>query len=194
MLRIASLLAVATLVIARAQVPAQNPASQSEQPTFHIGVDAVRIDAVVTDSKGQIVTDLTADDFELKDDGRPQKVTLATFVPVASGPATPAPSQTMAAAGVTPPPAARPLARDEVQRSILVLVDDLGTSFEGLYYSRKALHTFIDESLLPTDLVAVTRTGMYAGMQRQFTTDRRLMHSAVDELRWTALSRRGRPL
>ncbi len=32
---------------------------------------------------------------------------------------------------------------------------------------------------------------MYAGMQRQFTTDRRLMHSAVDELRWTALSRRG---
>ncbi len=90
-----------------------------------------------------------------------------------------------------PPPAARPLARDEVQRSILVLVDDLGISWEGLYYARKALHTFIDESLLPTDLVALTRTGMYAGMQRQFTTDRRLMHSAVDELRWTALSRRG---
>ena len=192
MLRIASLLALATLAIARAQAPAQNPPSPPEQPTFHIGVDAVRIDAIVTDSKGQIVTDLTADDFELKDDGRPQKVTLATFVPVASGPATPAPTQAAGAApGATPPPAIRPLARDEVQRSILVLVDDLGSSWEGLYYARKALHTFIDQSLLPTDLVALTRTGMYAGMQRQFTTDRRLMHSAVDELRWTALSRRG---
>src|SRR6478752_9633069 len=84
-LRISLLLAVVTLAIARAQVPVQNPPSPPEQPTFHIGVDAVRIDAVVTDSKGQIVTDLTADDFELKDDGRSQKVTLATFVPVASG-------------------------------------------------------------------------------------------------------------
>ena len=164
--------------------------SAIEQPTFHIGVDAVRIDAVVTDAKGQIVTDLTADDFELKDDGRPQKVTLATFVPVASGPATPARRQQRrccSGAGLRLPSA--PLARDEVQRSILVLVDDLGISFEGLYAARKALHTFIDESLLSTDLVALTRTGMYAGMQRQFTTDRRLLHSAVDELRWTALSR-----
>ena len=87
MLRVALLLVVAMLAMAGAQVPVQNPPSPPEQPTFHIGVDAVRIDAVVTDAKGQIVTDLTADDFELKDDGRPQKVTLATFVPVASGPA-----------------------------------------------------------------------------------------------------------
>jgi VWFA-related protein len=187
------ILGAAVIALVHAQAPAQTPSSQAEQPTFHVGVDAVRIDAVVTDSKGNIVTDLTADDFELKDDGRPQKVTLATFVPVASGPATPVQSQAMVAAppGATPPPAVRPLARDEVQRSILVLVDDLGISWEGLYAARKALHTFIDRSLLPTDLVALTRTGMYAGMQRQFTTDRRLMHSAVDELRWTALSRRG---
>jgi len=38
-----------------------------------------------------------------------------------------------------------------------VLVDDLGISWEGLYAARKALHTFIDRSLLPTDLVALTR-------------------------------------
>ena len=184
----AAALVAAALVTGHAQAPAQNPPSPPEPPAFHIGVDAVRIDAVVTDAKGQIVTDLTADDFQLKDDGRPQKVTLATFVPVTSGPAPPSPSP---AAGSTGPPAARSLARDEVQRSILVLFDDLGISWKGLYYARKALHTFIDESLQPTDLVAFTRTGMYAGMQRQFTTDRRLMHSAVDELRWTALSRRG---
>ena len=84
-LRIASLLAVATLAVARAQVPAQNPPSPPDQPTFHIGVDAVRIDAVVTDKDGNLVTDLTADDFEVYEDRRVQKVVLATFVPVADG-------------------------------------------------------------------------------------------------------------
>ena len=118
--RVALAMAATILTVAHAQSPPQGPQAQIEQPTFHIGVDAVRIDAVVTDSKGQIVTDLTADDFELKDDGRPQKVTLATFVNVASGPETPAPSRTMATLAATPPPAVRPLARDEVQRSILV--------------------------------------------------------------------------
>jgi VWFA-related protein len=190
--RLVLLFAIATLAIRHAQAPADGPPTQTEPPAFHIGVDAVRIDAVVTDSKGQVVTDLTADDFELKDDGRPQKVTLATFVPVASGPATAElGSHALVTAGGAPPPSVHPLAPGEVQRSIVVLADDLGLSWESFLPTRKALHTFIDESLQPTDLVALIRTGMHAGMQRQFTTDRRLLHAAVDELRWTALSRRG---
>jgi VWFA-related protein len=189
---LSALIVAAALATGRAQIPAPAQSPPADQPTFHIGVDAVRIDAVVTDSKGQIVTDLTADDFELKDDGRSQKVTLATFVPVASG----SPLSTPLVASRVPGStgalqlAPRRLARGEVQRSIVVLVDDLGLSWESLYPTRKALHKFIDESLQPTDLVALTRTGMYAGMQRQFTTDRRILHSAVDELRWTAISRR----
>src|SRR5262249_50168254 len=125
--------------------------------------------------------------FELKDDGRPQKVTLATFVPVSSGPAI----GTSQPAATTAAQAARPLARGEVQRSIVLLADDLGLSWQSVLPTRKALHKFIDENLQPTDLVALTRTGMSVGMQRQFTTDKRLLDSAVDELRWTALSRRG---
>ncbi len=174
----------------------QAPAPDPSQPVFHIGVDAVRIDAVVTDKDGRIITDLTADDFELKDDGRPQTVTLATFVPVASGPATAAAADASRPArgdapSASPVPAAPPLPGKEMPRSIVVLVDDLGMSFESVYHARKALHTFFDESLQPTDVVAVTRTGMVAGTQRQFTTDRRLLHAAVDQLRWTVLSRRG---
>ena len=188
-------MAVLSGPLGRAQTPVQPP-PPAEPPTFHVGVDAVRIDAVVTDSNGQLVTNLTADDFELKDDGRPQKVTLATFVPVASGPEmatrVPTPPQNASLGNrASTAPVMRPLARDEVQRSIVILVDDLGLSWESLLPTRKALHSLLDDSLQPTDLVALTRTGAYAGMQRQFTTDRRLLHSAVDELRWTALSRRG---
>ena len=50
-------------------------------PSFRVGVDAVRIDAVVTDKHGRAVTDLSADDFELRQDGDPQVVTLAQVRP-----------------------------------------------------------------------------------------------------------------
>ena len=88
-------------------------------------------------------------------------MTLATFVPVANwGPRLPLPGAKRRFAGSAPGAARHaPLARDEVQRSILVaLVDDLGISFGGPPTTRgkPALHTFIDESLVSTDLVALT--------------------------------------
>ena len=42
----------------------------------------MRIDAVVTDRDGRIVSDLTADDFEVRQDGKRQTVTFAQFMPV----------------------------------------------------------------------------------------------------------------
>ena len=69
----------------RAQAPPQGAAQQTlpplPDPTFHVGVDAVRIDAIVTDKHGRVVTDLTADDFELRQDGYPV-VTLAQYARV----------------------------------------------------------------------------------------------------------------
>ena len=69
----------AALVRASSQAPA---AVTQPQPVFRVGVDVVRIDAVVTDKDGRVVTDLTAKDFELRQDGKVQNITLARFVPV----------------------------------------------------------------------------------------------------------------
>jgi VWFA-related protein len=41
------------------------------------------------------------------------------------------------------------------------------------------------------DLVALVRTAAAWGALQQLTTDRRVLHSAIDQIRWTALSRRG---
>ena len=62
---------------------AQQTADQTNVPRFRVGVDAIRIDAVVTDRDNRIVEDLTADDFEIKQDGKLQPVTFAQFMPVA---------------------------------------------------------------------------------------------------------------
>ena len=80
-------------------------------------MDAVRIDAVVTDRDNRIVEDLTADDFEIKQDGKLQPVTFAQFMPVAvRSAAAVVPKPTGRAESVAP--IATPIKRNEVQRTL----------------------------------------------------------------------------
>ena len=165
-------------------------AAPSDPPRFRIAVDVVRLDAVVTDKHGKLVTDLTADDFDVHQDGRPQKISLVRWVPITG-------SQTTAGTPVQPPagssatpPAAR-LARDEVQRTIMIVVDDLGTSFESYPPMRDALHRLVDDQLGPNDLVAVLRTSTPGNALQQFTSDRKALHAAIDALEWYWQSRTG---
>jgi len=51
-------------------------AGQEQQPTFRAGSDMVRVYATVTDGDGRIVTRLKQENFEVRDDGKPQPITL----------------------------------------------------------------------------------------------------------------------
>jgi hypothetical protein len=50
-----------------------------------ITANLVQIDAVVTDKKGTQITDLTDQDFEVLEDGRPQKISNLSYVTSAAG-------------------------------------------------------------------------------------------------------------
>jgi VWFA-related protein len=182
------------LSAALVRASSQAPAVSQPQPVFRVGVDAVRIDAVVTDKDGRVVTDLTAKDFELRQDGKVQQITLARFVPVqtsAEQPVPAAPPSVKKGEPAPPPPPAAKLSKAQVQRSIALVVDDLSLSAESFEYTRQGLHKFIDTQLQPADLVALVRTSAPGGTMQPFTTDRRLLHAQVDGMRWTAMSRSG---
>jgi Ca-activated chloride channel family protein len=51
-------------------------ASRAQQPLFRAREDAVRVFVTVTDRDGRLVTSLSRDDFEVRDEGRPQPITL----------------------------------------------------------------------------------------------------------------------
>jgi VWFA-related protein len=195
--RLASIVGVSVCAVLAAMQPLRPLSAQQppDVPRFRVGVDAVRIDAVVTDRDGRIVSDLTASDFEVRQNGKAQKVTFAQFVPVLTG-ADP-PPRSESAAPAAPAGAALPTAplatikKEDVQRTFALVVDDLGLSVESVQQMRRALHDFVDRELRPTDLVALVRTGGSGGALQSFTTDRRVLHAAIDSIRWNVWSRSG---
>ena len=183
-----SILVVVCAVVTVAASQAPSP-PLAQVPRFRVAVDVVSIDAVVTDRSGDVVRDLTAADFEVLQDGKPQTVRFAQFVPVMTAGV----STTAKAVGSSaiPAPSTSPIAREHVQRTIVVVVDDLGLSVEGMNNVRQALRGFVDTSLLPTDLVAIVRTGESRGMLQSLTNDREMLHAAIDALRYNNQSRKG---
>jgi Ca-activated chloride channel family protein len=55
-------------------LPASSPGGSQQIPVFRAGVDLVNVGVTVTDSKGRLVTGLTAEDFEVFEDGKRQSI------------------------------------------------------------------------------------------------------------------------
>ena len=178
-----AVLAAAVLV---ARAPASPPAAQ-ERPAFRVSVNLVQVDVVVTDSKGRRVTGLRSSDFEVLDDGKPQNILRARYVPAAA----PLPRARPVAPGrgdnssrLTVPPQRRPLSPGDVRRTIVFLVDDESLAPEIVPLVRRGIRTVLVNSLQPGDLAAVIRTSGGEGALEQFTGDRRILLAATAQIRW----------
>lgn len=171
------------------QKPAQpQPTPPAQEPddldVVKITTNLVQIDAVVTDRKGTHVTDLRADEVEMLENGKPQKITEFSYIKVgrpatAAGASKPAESN-----GTAIPVPRKPVRREEVQRTIALIVDDLRMSFDGVRFSKEAMKKFLDEQMQPNDLVAIIRTAGGTGSLQTFTSDRELLYTAVNKLKW----------
>ncbi|MFL6336394.1 MAG: VWA domain-containing protein [Pyrinomonadaceae bacterium] len=198
-----------TLLLSFAQAPAQTPAPAPQQPAppqqqptptpgeesddvVRITSNLVQFDAVVTDKQGRHVADLRPEEFEVYVDGRRQELTNFTFVAgerEAGRAAQPVARNDKAAAPAPLPPV--PLRASQVRRTIALVADDLGTSFEDIAGVRRALKKFVDEQMQPGDLVAIMRTSAGVGALQQFTTDRQLLYRAIERVRWNPQGRAG---
>jgi VWFA-related protein len=173
----------------RSQTAKEQGKAKTDDDVVKISVTLVQIDAVVTDLKGNQVTDLKPEDFELFEDNRRQQITNFTYVTAEPPSAeTVAPStRTNPSAAPGPPVGPTRLRPDQVRRTIALVIDDIGMSFESIGQVRESLKRFVDEQMRPGDLVAIIRTGAGMGALQQFTADKRLLYSAIERVRFNLM-------
>jgi len=177
--------------IAQQRESQKEPPPQSDQDVVRISTNLVQVDPVITDSKGKQVTDLRPEEVQILEDDKPQTITNFSYIALESTEtARPASPVTPADKNAPPPPPVR-LRPEQVRRTMALVVDDLGLSFESAYYVRKALKKFLDQQMQSDDLVAIIRTGGGIGALQQFTSDKRQLYAAVEKVKWNPSGRGG---
>jgi VWFA-related protein len=149
------------------------------QQTFRATTVFVEVDAIVTDSKGQFITDLTSDDFEVLDEGTPQKVERIYLVNGSSVNAVPGTATAIDdVAARQPAPPAPP-------QRVFVLVFDQEHMQEGAFKRiREAAITFLTHEFRTGDVGGVVIGSAMAG--NQLTSDRDALMAAVRNAKPTA--------
>ena len=176
-----------------AQTPPQRPAQLNppvQDEIVRVTTNLVQVDAVVTDKNGKPVTDLRAEDFEILEDGKPQKISNLSYISTEPSSSQVSISPTIPPKNEAPAPAPVP-ARGKVRRTIVFAIDDLGISNQSLQIVKQALKRFVEEAMQPDDLVAIVRTRSGSGALQRFTTDKRQLNANIDSLRWECLNRAG---
>jgi VWFA-related protein len=152
--------------------------SAQQQPppavTFRSEVNYVEVDAFVTDAQGAVVSNLTVDDFEVLEDGRPQKVTAFSFVNI---PIERAERPLFASSAVELDVQTNERTEGRVY---LIVLDDQHTDLTRGPRVKAAARRFIERSFGTNDLAAVVYTSGRADASQDFTNNTRLLLGAID--------------
>jgi VWFA-related protein len=172
---LASLFAALTAVALSAQQPASGPSQEPPPVTFRLEVNYVEVDAIVTDAQGRVVSNLTADDFDLLEDGKSQKITAFSLVNL---PIERAERPIFASTPVEPDVQAN---EGGEGRIYLVVLDDLHTDPRRALRVKAALRRFFEQNFGINDLAAVVYTSGRARDSQDFTNNVRLLVAATEK-------------
>ena len=128
---------------------------QAQEPRFRGGTNLVRLDVYVS-ANGAAVTDLTADDFEVREDNAPQAVTSFEFVRARG----PAPDSARVEPSTVGEMRDRVAARDA--RAFVLFLDSPHVQVAGSYRAANPVAAMLDRVVGVDDLVGVMTPEMSA--------------------------------
>jgi len=165
-------------------VLAQQPEQPAPDDVVRISTNLVQVDALVTDKDGNPIKDLRAGDFEVLQDGKPQKVVSVTYVDTEPLAQPETPKKTDKSLPVAPPARMR---SQNLGRVLTFVVDDgnCTSSRIGMIAAREALEKFIKEQMRPDDLVAIYQTKSGSSALQQFTSDKAQLLRVAEKIRWS---------
>jgi VWFA-related protein len=163
--------------VVSAQAP-QTPTAPPAPPavTFQIEVNFVDVDAVVTDQQGNFISDLKKEDFELLEDGKPQKIDTFSLVEI---PVERQDRFRLLDRPITPD--VRSNRRPFDGRLYVIVLDDFDVSpFRSAIVKRTA-RQFIEKHFGANDVGAVIYTSGRTDAMQDFTSDPQLLLRAIDK-------------
>jgi VWFA-related protein len=175
-LLVALVMAACSGIVSAQQQATQPAAPQSPQPavTFRVEVNYVEVDAIVTDAQGRVVSNLTAPDFEVLEDGKPQKITSFSLVNI---PIERAERPIFTTAPIEADVQTNAHAEGRIY---LIVLDDVHTDFTRTPRVKASMKRFLEQNFGTNDLAAVVFTGRSEASQ-DFTNNTRLLLGAVDK-------------
>ena len=159
-----------------AQTPPTPGAQTPPSVTFQTEVNYVDVDAIVTDDKGNFVSGLTREDFEVFEDGKPQKIEMFSYVelPVER-------PDRFVTLGRPAPADTRSNERPFDGRVYIIVLDDLDISPLRTSLTKYSARKFVEEHFGANDLAAVVYTSGRSDATQDFTSDRQLLLAAIDK-------------
>jgi VWFA-related protein len=134
------------------QPGAQPPADPNQPPVFRSGINFVRVDVILTDRSGNPIADLKPTDFDVAEDGKPQKIETFKFIKLDGGVADSIKEPVREIK--TDYDEEAEAARDDV-RLFAVFLDDYHVRRGSSLSVRKQLATFVENNLGPSDMIGV---------------------------------------
>ena len=152
--------------------------------SIKLSVNEVRLDVVALDRRGNPVTDLTAADFEIFQNGARQKVLSSVYVKDQSG-VTAQPSNFKKDARSLPALPKTDLKREDTKRTIVFVLDDISMRPDNAPNARMALRNFVEKQMQPGDMVAILRTGHGNSALQMFLSDKNQLLARINAMRLT---------
>jgi len=156
------------------------PSAQAPQtpqgPTFQVSVNYVDVDVTVTDAAGNFVSGLSRDDFQLFEDGKPQKVDTFSYVEI---PTERQPRFLVAGRPVTTD--VRSNRQAAAGRVYMIVLDDMNVGAMRSAQVRKSAREFVEKYFGANDMAAVVATSGRGDIAQEFTSDPDLLLAAIDK-------------
>jgi len=175
-------IAVFAVTLAAAFLPIAAGQNTSLRYEAHVTLKLIQV--YVNDKKDRPVNGLTAADFDIIDNGRPQKIIAFE---VHARPALPAaPAVAPAAAVPSPSPAPRPApSKPDLPRNFFLLIDYFRNDISGIAMAKKTAAHFLETQVRPADETALLAYSINKGLSVECppTTDHRAVLEALRKLR-----------